>query len=61
MYYVIWNGWMHHDDVTTFQIDVTTRIDDVTQHSQGNHGRLLSGRFIVNPNSQQEQVITIYS
>ena len=31
-----------------------TRIDDVTQHNHGNHGRLLSGRFIVNPNSRQE-------
>ena len=31
-----------------------TRIDDVTQHNHGNHGRLLLGRFIVNPNSQQE-------
>ena len=39
------------DDVTTFQIGITTRIDDVTQHNHGNHGRLLSGRFIVNPNS----------
>ena len=44
----------HHDDIMTFQIDVMTRIDDVTQHNHGNHGRLLSGRFIVNPNSQQE-------
>ena len=37
-----------------FQIGIMTRIDDVTQHNHGNHGRLLSGRFIVNPNSQQE-------
>ena len=42
------------DDVMTFQIDVTTRVDDVTQHNHGNHGRLLLGRFIVNPNSWQE-------
>ena len=31
-----------------------TRIDDVTQHNHGNHGSLLLGRFIVNPNSRQE-------
>ena len=31
-----------------------TIIDDVTQHNHGNHGSLLSGRFIVNPNSRQE-------
>ena len=31
-----------------------TRIDDVTQQNHGNHGRLLSDRFIVNPNSRQE-------
>ena len=44
---------LHHlewsDDIMTFHPVITTRVDDVTQHNHGNHGRLLSGRFIVNP------------
>ena len=41
-------GW-HHDDVMMFQIVVMTRIDDITRHNYGNHGRLLLDEFIVNP------------
>ena len=44
---------LHHlewsDDVMTFHPVMMTRLDDVTQHNHGNHGRLLSGRFTVNP------------
>ena len=29
--------------------DVMTRLDDITQHNHGNHSKLLSSRFIVNP------------
>ena len=52
---------LHHsewsDDVmmtSQLHLVITARFDDVTQHNHGNHGKLLSGRFMVSPMSQQE-------
>ena len=42
---------LHHlewlDDVMTFHPVIRTRLDDVTQHHHGNHGRLMLVRFTV--------------
>ena len=44
---------LHHleqlDDVMTFHPVFTTRLDDITIHNHGNHGKLLLSRFIANP------------